>query len=533
MLKRSKAIVLSLGFFAGHPSFAQPKPADPVKKDEIAHFREYQPEDKSFTLLYPSSWKVVSGQKPPNVAMFANPDSVKPGTVTESITLAIVSTQGANFDRFCDAAKAQMAAKEGLTLIEDANFTVGTWKTHRFVFDVKSNGLTIRAIKFIMIKDQSAYVLTFYMSPEKYTKEAEDRAFQLCGTFKLGGDQPTTTTTDGPTAFESKEFGFRLSYPPTWTKQALDQQGLALAISRRASAGKVPQILMVMADTLDADEKVDLKEMETKLIESTKASLKDGKVIESADCKLGGEPARRVILGGTRVADDHQGRAILTFCIRGRSTFGLVAGSPIEDFDKVKADVDKIVASFAFAGGTDVKPPTQTQAKPPAATDTKTQAGPTLVDSPALGLKLTYPANWTARKSSDPTIPLMLLSTPTRPTARPNTIMLTTEPVTPGTRASLKEQSDGALAGLKASIPDAKVIESADVKVGNEKGRRMVVGGHTAAKIEVRSIFLLFQHGSNALTLSGQAPAEEFATLKEAFDELASSIKLAVPAPKK
>ena len=283
------------------------------------HFREYVPEDRSYTMLYPSDWKIVPGKGPLAVS-FVNPKTV-PGQAVEFLSLMIVSSKGDPLERISEAMKEQLAAKPGVTPVEDGTFTVGAWKTHRFVYDVKSpNNVMTRAIQFVMVKDASVYVITLHIPPDKFDKAAEERAFELCGTFKIGTDPgaggAVSDKPDKGTMFESKEFGFSLIYPTSWNKQNLDQKGVALALAKHASAGKVPQILMVMADTLDPDEKPDLKEMETKLIGSTQASLKDGKIIEAADGKLGGEPARRVVLGGERGASQHQGRVILTFCLR-------------------------------------------------------------------------------------------------------------------------------------------------------------------------------------------------------------------------
>lgn len=545
MNKKNRIVFIALLAMVAAPSFAaEPKPpAETVTKADPAHFREYVPEDRSYTMLYPADWKVVPGKGPLAVS-FVNPKTIGPGKAAEFVSLTIVSSKGNSLEQISAAMKEQLAAKPGVTPVEDGAFTVGAWKTHRFVYDVKSpNNVTTRAIQFVMVKDASVYVIALHIPPDKFDKAAEERAFELCGTFKLGADAgaggAVSAKPDQGTAFESKEFGFSLVYPTTWTKQNLDQKGVALALARRASAGKVPQILMVMADTLDPDEKPDLKEMETKLIGSTQASLKDGKVIEAVDSQLGGEAARRVVLGGERVADQHQGRVILTFCLRGRSTIGLMAGGPVEDFEAVKADVEKIVGSFKFAGAAGVEAAGKAaDAKPAPAPEAKTathaSAAPATFNSPATGVKLTYPGSWTAHQSSDPSIVLMLLSTPSRKGARASTILLTSEAVPAGTRANIRTQGDIAVAGAKASLSDAKVIEAADVKVGTEKGRRLVIEGHAAVgKAEMKSIYLLFQHGGDILTLSGQASAEDFDGLKEAFDGMVSSMELAVPALKK
>jgi hypothetical protein len=200
--------------------------------------------------------------------------------------------------------------------------------------------------------------------------------------------------------------------------------------------------------------------------------------------------------------------------------------------------LDKVLASFSFgqtppdaktAAG-ETKPAPITEIKP----TPKPAAGPTPFDAPALGLKLTYPGTWTGHKSADPNTALMLLSTPTRPGARPSTIVLTTEAVPAAQRMSLREMSDGVLAGAKASLPDMKPIESTDIKVGVEKGRRILISGHApATKAEMRAIYVMFQHGSSTLVFNGQSSAEDFDSLKEAFDGMVSSMELSVPTPKR
>ena len=538
MLKQSAVILLTLAALSGvGTSFAQAQPKDApdaANKDVATLFRSYEPDDKSFQMLYPSDWKVVPGGAGGTVVTFLNEKTAKGGKATEMTSLLILPSRN-TLEQLAQTMKEKAAARAGFTLIEDGAFTVGDWKTHRFVFDIKAGDATTRGIQFVMVKDGSAYVMTFYMPPEKFNKEAEDRTFKLCGQFTAGGKQPVVANAGKGTMFESKEFGFTLTYPPGWNKAGAEQKGMALALGRKASAGKVPQIIMVMADNLEPGEKVDLKETEQKLVESSKASVKEARVLEAAEIKLGGEPARRVVLGGMRLADEHEGRLMVVCCIQGGHVIAVLAGAPVEDLSALKGDVDKVVGSFKFGSGK-ADAETASLKRTTTGAEIKTAppvAGPTAFDAPQLGMKLSYPAMWTARKSADPTIALILLSTP-RPGARPSTIVLTTEAVPAGQRTSLKEQSDAALAAVKISLPDAKVIESADVKIGIEKARRMIIGGHAlGTRAEMRSMFLMFQHGSDALTLNGQSTLEDFASLKEAFDGMVSSIELATPTPKR
>ena len=166
MLKRHTSILIALALLtAPHSSFAQPKPPEVIKTDPT-HVREYEPEDKAFQILYPADWKVIPGQATGAAVSFVNESTIKPGQAQESMTLAIVATKGATLEQFSQAIKQKGNAKAGFKAIEDGAYTIGDWKTHRFVFDTKSGDVTVRGIQFLLIKDAWAYVLTFYMPPD-------------------------------------------------------------------------------------------------------------------------------------------------------------------------------------------------------------------------------------------------------------------------------------------------------------------------------------------------------------------------------
>jgi hypothetical protein len=80
--------------------------------------------------------------------------------------------------------------------------------------------------------------------------------------------------------------------------------------------------------------------------------------------------------------------------------------------------------------------------------------------------------------------------------------------------------------------PDARVLESTDPKIGNARARQVVVSAHRIpGNVDVRQIVLCF-YGSNglqAVTVTGESPAADFAALKSAMDQVTASITLKSP----
>ena len=79
-------------------------------------------------------------------------------------------------------------------------------------------------------------------------------------------------------------------------------------------------------------------------------------------------------------------------------------------------------------------------------------------------------------------------------------------------------------------MPDAKVMEDADLRIGRETARRVVIGGHNPLnKTETRNLYLIFKNVNQTITLTGQSTLQDFDALKQTADAIVASIELSPP----
>lgn len=606
MLKTATGILVTLVTCAAHPAHAQaqapvPPPPPPAKPAAATiELERWTAPDNAFAVSYPKGWEPK--QLPDNAAgggaggaavaspVFTNTADAadaKPDTfwvATAGLTTVNLppppSTPNRpsapnrptpprpdappapapvrNFRAWAKAVREGVAQKvTDFKLVSENQASLGGTVALRLIFDSKQDkgGDTVRMIQWICEKGDKAYVLTFMFDPKRMTKvipveQAVSRSFVFApkdAATDTGGHKVATE----PTPYEDKARGFRLNYPPGWGKAGAQLPGVSLALGKSASAGKVAQLLMVMANPLEPNEQVTLKLMEGLLDKILPAAgLKDAKTAEATDIKLGGEPARRLLLTGTRQADEHAIRALGVVALHNRTAVILIGAAPVEDFDAFATDFDKVTESFAFldasppaadakAPTADAKPPAAPATPPakpatPAATPPAANADPAAtIEIPEAALTLVAPAGWTPRKAPAPGIPLMLLSTPAKPGARVNTITVATDaPPASDPRPSPAQLADDAARALKSTIPDAKVIETTDPKVGGQRARQVVVAGHRdPGKTDVRLVILCFYGNDKAVTLTAESPAADFDTLKAAVDQVVASATLKPGSP--
>jgi hypothetical protein len=139
-------------------------------------------------------------------------------------------------------------------------------------------------------------------------------------------------------------------------------------------------------------------------------------------------------------------------------------------------------------------------------------------------------------KAPAPGMPLMLMANPTKPGGRASTITVGLERVDAGAgaKAPPAQLADETVKAFKAAIAsDANVLESADLKLGTARARRVVLAGHrNLGNLEIRQILLCFYSsgGDQVVTVTGESPAAEFDAMKAAMEQVAGSITLKAPA---
>jgi hypothetical protein len=382
-----------------------------------------------------------------------------------------------------------------------------------------------------------------------------------------GATKPATTIVGGleMVRFEAPDAAFAISYPKGWEKPENPANanlfGNAAAVfTNTAEPGGQPDMLAVATQAAVPLEQVqnpkqpnappvyrrDLKAWNKNKKENLK-SRKGYKLVSENQATINGVPGLRLVYDANDEAGNPQ-RWIQIFFEKGPTEYQISYVTDPKRFAKFLPIEQAINRSFVIAPKPgDPAPPSTTVAAdpapapekpaPPAATDDKTAkpAGPaTAFESAELGLKLTYPDTWAPRKSSAGGILMMLLPAQIKPGTRPSTMTLSADPYTGGQAPSFRELVDAAVATSKATAPDSKVIESADVKVGKVIARRITIGGHNSVtKAETRVMYLFVPHANNMITLTGSA-TDDFNSLKESFDAIVGSIELTQPAqPKK
>jgi hypothetical protein len=483
-------------------------------------------------------------------------------------------------------------------LIGESQITVGGLPAARLVLDNSdAAGNTARFIQIGFAKGNIGYSLTLVTDPKNFEKFLPIEQ-AIVASFAFKGSAPaaaataatptapaTETTPATPAAppaitktiagiemvrWQAADNAFALFYPKTWEKapDTMTGQfnGATLIVTNAGEPGGQPDILAAGSTAAAPLEQVqnpkrpanappvyrrDLKTW----VKSKKDPLvgKPGyKLVTESQVTLAGASGLRLVYDANDAAGN-TGRYIQIFVEKGPTEYQLTFVTDPKRFAKFQSIEQAITRSFVIAPKpgdatadtttpqtTPEKPekpaPTATTETPKATAPVAADVGPvTAFESPDLGLKLNYPNTWTPRKSSAPGLLLMLLPTQMKPGARPSTLTLTADAIAPGQPPSFKEAADAALSTFKATALDAKVVESADVRIGKTPARRILIAGHNSiTKADTRSLHLFVAQANNLLTLTGQSPADDFDALKQSFDAVVASIELSTPAqPKK
>lgn len=336
--------------------------------------------------------------------------------------------------------------------------------------------------------------------------------------------------------WESPDKAVSLSFPKGWKAPEKPRPGTAfVAVNpEEPGANMRPDAVAFRSTTSNAAPtgKFAFDPWAKAMKKTVAARVKEFKLQSDSTGAVAGVQALRMVYDG-KDEDGLRARTVEWIFVKGNGTYELAFTYDPTRQEKMQPIVLAVTRSLTIGKPGGESPAV---AKAPAAKPVAAQTLPSnavLYESAEHGLRLAYPSTWTARKTPDPGTLLFLLPEGERK-AQPRTILVTVEAVEADAKPVLKDQVDAAVSALKAvALPDAKVIDAADVKVAGERGRRAVVGGHDPDKGEVRAMFLLFQHANRTVTISGRAAAADFDSLKEAFDAIASSIELVTPGPKR
>ena len=156
------------------------------------------------------------------------------------------------------------------------------------------------------------------------------------------------------TKFESPDHKFALTYNNRWGVVADPPAPRvmllmpAVALKQRRLPADVPQLFVTVES---GGRKRSLDQLEDKALNDFQAVAPDARVVSSDEVKLGGEPARRVVLEGRGRLGGPQHKSVTVFCVHGDSTYSVGCLGLSDGFDTNARDLDAVVASFRFTRG--------------------------------------------------------------------------------------------------------------------------------------------------------------------------------------
>ena len=345
--------------------------------------------------------------------------------------------------------------------------------------------------------------------------------------------------------WEAPNEAYTIAYPKGWEVKADESGATGAVFSNTAEAtatGGRADTITVSTQPATTDEKTtpakNFKAWAKTIKDAATSKVTEFKLVAENQAVVANAPALRLVYDG-KEQDGTVGRFMHWTFEKGGTQYVIFFRTEAKRFAKLVPIEQAVTRSFTIGPapqpGAEVAKPVvpEPAVEKPATTDAKPALAANAFESTDIGVKLTFPEAWSQRKVPSASILLMLLPSQAKGGSRPATILLTTDATAAGGQPpSFKAQTDAAVATLKASaVPDAKVIESAEIKIGKQPAMRVLIGGrNTVNKADMRHLYLFVPHGQHSLTLSAQSTAEEYKAVREAFDAIVNNMELTKPA---
>jgi hypothetical protein len=166
--------------------------------------------------------------------------------------------------------------------------------------------------------------------------------------------RPTIAQTkpSGQAVFESEPYGFRLSYPASFRKMDVQQQGLGVMLMRATAdkGGSNANVIVAVPENLQGtkDKPLELKAAYSTYLEMVKGGLKDANIIEEGDAKLAGEPAKFAVVEAHQQEANRPTKLKVIVATHGQRLYGVIAMSEPEGYETLAKDLQQIVDSFQW-----------------------------------------------------------------------------------------------------------------------------------------------------------------------------------------
>lgn len=153
--------------------------------------------------------------------------------------------------------------------------------------------------------------------------------------------------------FESVEYGVSLSHPPAWKRVLGARPGVVLILqlegdARPGAGGTTVRVSIPPIPEEEKEKGIALADVEKGLVGGMKRSVPDAAVVEAADTKLSGDPARRIVIAGHTASDNREVRSTIVICVHDRKVYSVILSGNASNVAKFEKPFDELVASFKF-----------------------------------------------------------------------------------------------------------------------------------------------------------------------------------------
>jgi hypothetical protein len=164
--------------------------------------------------------------------------------------------------------------------------------------------------------------------------------------------QPTTAPTTAPAAGNWVDFtgasGYRLKFPDSLRRMAVNQPGVELVLIRPEMdpGGTQAQVLVVAPPNLKAGGHLD--DAATAYVENFKRAMSDARVLETTDTTLGGDRAKAYVIQGHQVQGGRDTKARLVIAVRNDQLYSVVEMAEPAGYESIDAVFEKMLESFQW-----------------------------------------------------------------------------------------------------------------------------------------------------------------------------------------
>ena len=324
----------------------------------------FSPGDGAYRLSIPAGWsRSTVPSRGAEITLLRNsPKSTFPSLIGAAHAPAAPG-EPRDFKGLTEGTKRDFASRlKGLTVESDEDFKLAGEPAKRIVLAGKNagDGRPLKMALVMTYHGPGRFVFTALAPADEFDAVGADFD-KLLKSFTFGpggqgaappGAPAKDQTPADRTRFTSPDRSFTLTYNNRWgvVKDPPEPRVMllmpAVALQQRRVPTDVPELFVTVEKV---GRRPTLDQLEDKALNEFQAVAPDAHVVSSDEAKLGGEPARRVVIEGRGRLGGPQRKSVTVLCNHGDSTYAVGCVGLSDAFDANVQDFDAVLASFRFA----------------------------------------------------------------------------------------------------------------------------------------------------------------------------------------